>query len=102
MSEISGMGLGTRLAHSIASSRDLHSQSQKPATSSLGFGKGPLVTVLSTPENVTRAAFDVGCNPPSRLKSFRTPAAASSSLNLPIAASNSGLGIAPVSEVLLA
>src|SRR6185437_13835454 len=89
-----GIGSGQRLTHSIASSFDLHCQSQKPAISSLVSANGPSVTVRLPPENLTRAPFELGCSPsPASI----TPALTSSSLNFPIAASNSLLGSAPAS-----
>src|SRR6516165_12236589 len=53
-------GLGQRLTHSMASSRDLTCQSQKPATSSLVSAKGPSVTVQFLPEKWTRAPLEEG------------------------------------------
>ena len=40
-------GLGQRLTHSMASSRDLTCQNQKPAMSSLLSTNGPSMTVLA-------------------------------------------------------
>src|SRR5438445_3638698 len=88
-------GLGQRLAHSMASSSDLHCHSQKPATSSLVSGDGPSGTVRLSPRKVTRAPFALVCRPsPASI----TPALTRSSLNLPIAANSFSLGIAPASD----
>src|SRR4030095_6929491 len=93
------MGLGQRLTHSIASCSDAHFQSQKPATSSLVSANGPSITVRLSPENLTRAPFELGCSPsPASI----TPALISSSLNLPISVSSSALGRTPASEFLSA
>src|SRR5947208_2301054 len=55
-----GIGLGQRLTQSIASCSDLHFQSQNPATSSFVSVKGPSITVRFSPENLTRAPFELG------------------------------------------
>ena len=90
---------GARLSHSIASSRDAHSQIQKPATSSLASVNGPSMTVRSRPSKRTLAPFEVGCRPsPASI----TPALTSSSLYLVIASSSSVLGITPASDSGLA
>src|SRR3979409_1771009 len=73
--------------------------SQKPAMRSLVTANGPLVTVGSLPAYLIRAPFDVGC--PAAPASM-TPAFTISSLNLPIAVSNSVLGITPASLFLSA
>src|SRR6266542_3956678 len=83
---------GTRLAHSMASSSDLAWMIQYPATSSFDSVKGPSMTVRFPPENLTRAPSALGWRPE---RSSRTPAFASSSLYLPIAASSSSLGSWP-------
>src|SRR5882724_9214957 len=72
---------------------------QYPAISSLDSVKGPSTTVRFPPENLTRAPFELACSPAA---SSSTPAFISSSLYLPIAESNSSLGITPASESLLA
>src|SRR5437764_8674931 len=93
------MGFGQRLTHSIASWSELHFHSQKPAINSFVSGKGPSVTIRSGPANLTRAPFELGCNPsPASIM----PALLNSSLNLPISARSSALGILPASEFLLA
>src|SRR4030095_12012360 len=93
------MGFGQRLTHSIASWSDLHFHSQNPATASLVSGNGPSVTIRFCPENLTRAPFELGCNPsPASI----TPALFNSSLNLLISARSWSLGILPASEFLLA
>src|SRR6202046_4771012 len=84
--------LGPRLTHSMASSRDLTCQSQKPATSSLASVKGPSTTVRDLPENLTRAPLELGWRPS---MASTTPALMSSLLNLPISAMSSGAGRAP-------
>src|SRR2546422_1331025 len=99
ISDSPSWGLGQRLTHSIASSRDFTSIIQKPATSWLVSGDGPSTTVRVAPENFTRAPFALGCSPsPAR----STPAFISSSLYLPISASSLSMGIWPASEALLA
>src|SRR3954464_3351068 len=93
------MGLGQRLTHSIASSFDFTCQSQKPAISSLVSAKGPSITVRLSPENRTRAPFELGWSPsPASI----TPAFTSSSLYFPISVSSSSLGGTPASESLVA
>jgi hypothetical protein len=47
-------GLGHRLTHSMASSRDLTCRNQKPAMTSLLSAKGPSMTVRFLPEKWTR------------------------------------------------
>ncbi len=70
-------GFGQRLTHSIASSLDSTSQSQKPASSSLVSANGPSMTDVLPPENRTRTPFELGCKPsPASI----TPALTSSSL----------------------
>src|SRR6266516_3824495 len=54
---------GARLSHSIASSRDSHFHSQKPATSSFVSANGPSITDLWPFENFTRVPFELGCSP---------------------------------------
>src|SRR5207249_8154764 len=94
-----GIGLGQRLTHSIASSRDLHCHNQKPATSSFVSANGPSVTVRLLPENLTRAPFELGWRPsPASI----TPALVSSSLYFIMAARSSWLGSTPASEFLVA
>src|SRR5450631_672176 len=83
----------------MASSRDFTWMTQYPAISSLDSAKGPSVTVRFPPENLTRAPFELACNPAA---SSSTPAFINSSLYLPIADINSSLGITPASESLLA
>src|SRR5450432_2230945 len=61
--------------------------------------EGPRLTVRSLPGYPTRAPFEVGCRPS---PASMTPAFTISSLNLPIAVSNSVLGITPASDSLLA
>src|SRR5205823_6599961 len=92
-------GLGQRLTQSNASWNDDTFHSQKPAMSSLVSAKGPSMTVRLLPEKRTRAPLLLGCRPS---PASMMPALTSSSLNLPIAASNSWLGILPASESLLA
>ncbi len=94
MTESSSMGLGQRLTHSMASSREPTCHSQKPATSSLVSAKGPSTTVRLSPENTTRAPFELGCRPsPAR----STPAFMSSSLYVPISVMSCSLGMTPAS-----
>src|SRR5918996_6656514 len=93
------MGFGQRLTHSIASWSDLHFHNQKPATNSLVSGNGPSVTIRFCPENLTRAPFELGCNPSA---SSSTPAFFNSSLNLLISVRSCALGSLPASEFLLA
>src|SRR2546421_7992920 len=57
------------------------------------------MTVRLEPANLMRAPFELACSPS---PAFMTPAFAISSLNFIIAFSNSGLGITPASESLLA
>src|SRR3977135_2523202 len=73
--------------------------SQKPATRSLVPLNGPLVTVRSLPEYLMRAPFELGCRPS---PASMTPAFTISSLNLPMAVSNSVLGMTPASLFLSA
>src|SRR5438128_2610870 len=90
---------GARLSHLIASSRDLHFQSQKPATNSFVSANGPSITDVFPAENFTRTPFDEGWSPsPASI----TPAFANSSLNLPMSVSSCSLGITPASELLSA
>jgi hypothetical protein len=49
-SESVSMGLGHFFSHSTASSMDLTSHSQKPATNSFVSGNGPSITVRFSPE----------------------------------------------------
>src|SRR5437016_2704987 len=88
-----------RFIQSMASSSDLVLISQKPATRSSVRLKGPRLTVLCRPEYLTRAPREVGCRPS---PASMAPALTNSSLNLPIAVSNSVLGITPASLSLLA
>jgi hypothetical protein len=75
-------GIGTALD---PIDRLLHFQSQNPATNSLVSANGPSITIRFSPENLTRAPFELGCNPsPASI----TPAFVSSSLNLPISVSS--------------
>src|ERR1700730_14840985 len=60
---------------------------------------GPLLTVGSLAAYLMRAPFEVGCRPS---PASMTPAFTISSLNLPIAVSNSVLGITPDSLFLSA
>src|SRR5580658_4245259 len=92
ISESTLWGLGQRLTHSMASSRDLTCQSQKPAMSSFASVKGPSMTVRDLPENLTRAPLELGWRPS---MASTTPALMSSLLNLPISAMSSGSGRAP-------
>src|SRR5580658_10489810 len=86
---------GERRIHSTASSSDLTCQSQKPAISSLVSVKGPSVTVLLPPPNLTRTPLELACRPsPESI----TPAFSSSSLNLPISVRISRLGSTPDSD----
>src|ERR1700674_2279410 len=92
-------GFGQRLTHSTASSIDLTCHNQKRAISSLVSANGPSITLRFGPENRTRLPFELGWSPsPASI----TPAFASSSLNLPIAARSSVFGMTPDSESLLA
>src|ERR1700687_516952 len=68
--------------------------SQKPATRSPVPANGPWLTLVSFPEYLIRAPFEVGCRPS---PASRMPALTISSLNLPIAVSISVLGITPAS-----
>src|SRR5256885_5533547 len=91
---------GARLSHSIASSRDLHCQSQKPAINSLVSENGPSMTVFLPPgPNLTRTPFDEACSPSA---ASSTPALTSSSLNLVISVRIFSSGRAPASESLFA
>src|SRR5947208_232281 len=83
----------------ISSSFDFTFQSQKPAISSFVSGKGPSVTMRFSPENLTRAPFELGWSPS---PASSTPALASSSLYFPMAASNFSSGRIPASESLVA
>src|ERR1700712_2810725 len=60
---------------------------------------GPLLTVGSLAAYLMRAPFELGCRPS---PASMTPALTISSLNLPIAVSNSVLGITPASLFLSA
>src|ERR1700689_2340129 len=60
--------------------------------SSLASVKGPSMTVLFLPENLTRAPLELGWRPS---RASRTPALLSSSLYLPISSRSSGSGRAP-------
>src|SRR3954467_9029306 len=60
---------------------------------------GPSLTLCALSVYLIRAPFEVGCRPS---PASRTPALTNSSLNLPIAVSNSVLGITPASLSLLA
>ena len=83
------------MTHSIASSRDAHSQTQKPAMSSLASVNGPSMTVRSRPSKRTLAPLEVGCRPsPASI----TPALTSSSLYFVIASSSAVVGISPASD----
>src|ERR1700674_4360762 len=73
--------------------------SQKPAINSLVSVKGPSTTVRLLPENLTRAPFELGWRP-SAARS--TPAFASSSLYLAIAAKMLSSGGSPASLSLFA
>src|ERR1035438_1341397 len=64
MSESTSIGLGQRLSHSTASSRDLTCQSQYPEICSSVGVKGPLTTVRWAPEKRTRLPSEVGFRPP--------------------------------------
>ena len=81
---------------------DFTCHSQKPPTSSLVSAKGPSITVLCRPENLTRLPFELGCSPsPASI----TPAFTNSSLNFPMAANISVfslVGKIPASEFLSA
>lgn len=80
-----GMGLGQRFTQATASSMSLTSQSQKPVTSSRGWGKGPSITVRSGPSNAIRLPREEGVRPSQPPSFIIMPALTSSSLNLPIA-----------------
>ena len=67
---------------------------QKPETSSFGSAKGGATTFGSPPANTIRAPLEVGCKPS---PASMMPAFIISSLNLPIAATSSALGILPAS-----
>src|SRR6202171_5034546 len=60
---------------------------------------GPWLTLGCFPEYLIRAPFDVGCRPS---PASMTPAFTISSLNLPMAVSNSVLGMTPASLFLSA
>src|SRR5882757_5677466 len=92
ISESTAWGLGQRLTHSMASSRDLTCQIQKPAMSSLVSVKGPSTTVRDLPENLTRAPLELGWRPS---MASTMPAFMSSSLYLPMSAKSCGSGRAP-------
>src|SRR5207253_6678158 len=90
---------GERRIHSMASSMDFTCHSQKPAISSLVSVKGPSITRLLPPPNLTRTPLALECSPsPASI----TPAFTSSSLNLPISLRISRLGSTPASESLFA
>src|SRR5947208_11376591 len=90
---------GERRIHSMASSMDFTCHSQKPAISSLVSVKGPSITRLLPPPNLTRPPLALECSPsPASI----TPAFTSSSLNLPISLRISRLGSTPASESLFA
>ena len=76
------IGLGQRCTQATASSMSLTSHSQKPATSSRAFAKGPSATVRPGPSNVTRLPNAERLSP-SAMR--RMPASRSASLNLSIA-----------------
>src|SRR3954462_12815793 len=91
---------GARLSHSIASSRDLHCHSQKPAISSLVSANGPSMTVLLLPgPNFTRTPFEDACSPS---PASMTPAFTSSSLNFVMAVRLFSSGRTPASDSLFA
>ncbi|MNT32969.1 hypothetical protein D3C72_1688770 [compost metagenome] len=69
-------------------------QIQKPATSSLVSVKGPSMTRRLAPSKATRLPLDEGCRPS---PASMMPALTSSSLNLPMASSNSVEGMLPAS-----
>ena len=94
-----GWGFGQRLTHSIASSFDFTRHSQKPAINSFVSAKGPSITVRLSPENLTRAPFELGWSPS---PASSTPAFASSSLNFPISVRSFSSGRRPASEFLVA
>src|SRR4029450_8012909 len=60
---------------------------------------GPSITLRLSPENLTRAPLELGCNP---LPSSITPAFTISSLNFAMVESSSSEGILPASESLVA
>src|SRR5256714_15432657 len=84
----------------MASSRDLHCHSQKPAINSFVSENGPSMTVLLFPgPNFTRTPLDDGCSPsPASI----TPAFTSSSLNLVMSVRLFSSGRTPDSESLFA
>src|SRR6266478_5481331 len=90
---------GARFIQPIASSSDLVLISQNPAIRSPVSSNGPRLSAFCPVEYLIRAPLDVGCRPS---PASMTPALAISSLNLPIAVSNSVLGITPASLSLLA
>ena len=63
ISQSPSWGLGHCLTHSIASSFDGTCHSQNPAINSFVSANGPSITVRLSPENLTRAPREVGCNP---------------------------------------
>jgi hypothetical protein len=63
--------------------------------SSLPFVNGPLITVRFSPEYFMRQPFEVGCSPDA---SSNTPAFASSSCYIAMAAKNFSSGFLPASE----
>src|SRR6185312_15849273 len=67
--------------------------------SSLASAKGPSTTVRLSPENLTRAPFELAWRP---LASMSTPAFTISSLNRPISANWSSVGRTPASDSGLA
>src|SRR6185295_2700317 len=78
---------------------DFTCQIQKPAISSFVSANGPSTTVLLSPENRTRAPFELGWSPS---PASMMPAFTSSSLNCPISVSNFSLGRTPASVSWLA
>src|SRR5690606_22614000 len=99
ISDSSSIGLGHCFTHSIASSMDLTFQIQNPATNSLVWVKGPLVTVRRLPLKRMRTPSLLGFRPsPNSI----SPAFTSFSLKSPIAVSRVSLGIFPASELEVA
>src|SRR5580700_6623196 len=91
------MGLGQRFTQATASSMSLTSQSQKPATNSRAWAKGPSMTARPGPSNAIRLPCEEGLRPSA---TSMMPALRSSSLNLPIASIASfaaGVGRKPFS-----
>jgi hypothetical protein len=66
---------------------------------SFDSAKGPSMTVLSRPDNLTRFPLEVGWRPS---PASMTPAFTSSSLNFPISLRTCSPGIWPASDSLLA